>query len=272
MEDVQNSPAQVAMPIDRVGLKNLSLPILVKDRAQGHQHTIATVDIGVDLPAHFKGTHMSRFVEVLETWNEKLDYASFKTLLETIKERLEARKAFILFRFPYFIRKQAPATKSPGLVCYQCSLTGELGEALGNADASPSSSPESSAKPSFLLEVTVPVMTVCPCSKAISDEGAHSQRAEVHIAVRMSGFSWLEDFIDLAELSGSSPVYTVLKREDEKYVTEHAFAEPTFVEDVVRNVAQRIEQHGQVSWYKVEVESFESIHCHNAFACIERTL
>ncbi len=259
MEDVQNSPSQVAMPIDRVGLKNLSLPLLVKDRAAGHQHTVATVDIGVDLPAEFKGTHMSRFVEVLETWNEELDYATLKTLLETIKERLHARKAFVLFRFPYFIRKQAPATKSAGLVCYECCLTGEL-------DSS------DHAKPSFLLEVKVPVMTVCPCSKAISDEGAHSQRAIVHIAVRMSGFSWLEDFIDLAELSGSSPVYTVLKREDEKYVTEHAFAEPTFVEDVVRNVAQRIEQHGQVSWYKVEVESFESIHCHNAFACIERTL
>lgn len=259
MEDVQNNPAPVAMPIDRVGLKNLSLPIVVKDRATGHQHTVANVDIGVDLPAEFKGTHMSRFVEVLETWKEELDYASFKILLETIKERLHARKAFVLFRFPYFIRKKAPATKSAGLVCYECCLTGELNS-------------EEHAKPSFLLEVKVPVMTVCPCSKAISDEGAHSQRAIIHIAVRMSGFSWLEDFIDLAELSGSSPIYTVLKREDEKYVTEHAFAEPTFVEDVVRNVAQRIEQHGQVSWYKVEVESFESIHCHNAFACIERSL
>lgn len=256
MEDVQNSPAQVAMPIDRVGLKQLKLPIVVKDRVAGHQHTIATVDIGVDLPAEFKGTHMSRFVEVLETWQEELDYTSLKQLLETIKLRLNAHKAFVLFRFPYFIRKKAPSTQSPGLVCYECRLTGELEE----------------GKPSFLLEVEVPVMTVCPCSKAISDEGAHSQRAIIHIAVRMSGFSWLEDFIDLAECSGSSPVYTVLKREDEKFVTEHAFAEPTFVEDVVRNVAQRIEQHGQVTWYRVEVESFESIHCHNAFASIERSL
>ena len=256
MEDVQNSPAQVAIPIDRVGLKNLTLPIVVKDRATGSQHTVATVDIGVDLPAAFKGTHMSRFVEVLETWNEKLDYASMKRLLETIKSRLNAHKAFVLFRFPYFIRKNAPATQSAGLVCYNCVLTGELeGDAL-----------------SFLLEVKVPVMTVCPCSKAISDEGAHSQRAEVHISVRMENFSWLEDFIDCAEASGSSPIYTVLKREDEKYVTEDAFANPTFVEDVVRNVAQRIEAHGNITWYKVEVESFESIHCHNAFASIERTL
>lgn len=256
MEDVQNSPAQVAMPIDRVGLKNLKLPIVVSDRAQGRQHTVATVDIGVDLPAEFKGTHMSRFVEVLETWDEELDYRSMKCLLEDVKKRLDARKAFVLFRFPYFIRKKAPATGSPGLVCYECRLTGELAE----------------GKPSFLLEVEVPVMTVCPCSKAISEEGAHSQRAVVHIAVRMTGFSWLEDFIDIAELSGSSPVYTVLKREDEKYVTEDAFANPTFVEDVVRAVAQRLEQHGQLSWFKVEVESFESIHCHNAFASIERTI
>ena len=256
MEDVQNSPAQVAMPIDRVGVKNLQLPLVVSDRAQGRQHTVATVDIGVDLPAHFKGTHMSRFVEALENWTEELDYGSMKRLLEDVKTRLEARKAYVLFRFPYFIRKKAPATGSPGLVCYQCRLTGELEE----------------GRPSFLLEVEVPVMTVCPCSKAISDEGAHSQRAVVRIAVRMTRFSWLEEFIDLAEVSGSSPVYTLLKREDEKFVTEDAFAHPTFVEDVVRAAAQRLERHPQISWFRVEVESFESIHCHNAFASIERTI
>lgn len=256
MEDVQNSPAQVAMPIDRVGVKNLQLPLVVSDRAQGRQHTVATVDIGVDLPAHFKGTHMSRFVEALENWTEELDYASMKRLLEDVKNRLEARKAYVLFRFPYFIRKKAPATGSPGLVCYQCRLTGEL----------------EGTRPSFLLEVEVPVMTVCPCSKAISDEGAHSQRAVVRIAVRMTRFSWLEEFIDLAEVSGSSPVYTLLKREDEKFVTEDAFAHPTFVEDVVRAAAQRLERHPQISWFRVEVESFESIHCHNAFASIERTV
>ena len=254
MEDVQNSPAQVAMPIDRVGVKNLKLPLVVRDRAQGSQHTVATVDIGVDLPAEFKGTHMSRFVEALENWSEELDYNSMKRLLEDVKERLHARKAYALFRFPYFVRKGAPATASSGLVWYECRLTGELGD----------------GKPSFLLELEVPVMTVCPCSKAISDEGAHSQRAVVRMSIRMTGFSWMEEFIELAEAAGSSPVYTLLKREDEKFVTEDAFAHPTFVEDVVRAAAQRLEGHPHVAWFRVEVESFESIHCHNAFASIER--
>lgn len=254
MEDVQNSPSLVAMPIDTVGVKNLKLPIVVSDRAQGRQHTVATVDIGVELPAQFKGTHMSRFVEALENWTEELDYRSMKRLLEDVKERLHASKAYVLFRFPYFLKKKAPATGSPGLVWYECRLTGELGQ----------------GKPSFLLELEVPVMTVCPCSKAISDEGAHSQRAVIRMAVRMTGFSWLEEFIDIAETCGSSPVYTLLKREDEKFVTEDAFAHPTFVEDVVRAAAQRLEQHPQIAWFRVEVESFESIHCHSAFARIER--
>lgn len=254
MEDVQNSPAQVAMPIDRVGVKGLKLPLVVRDRAHGSQHTVATVDIGVDLPAAFKGTHMSRFVEVLEDWSEKLDYHSMKRLLETVKTRLNAHKAYALFRFPYFVRKNAPATDSSGLVWYECRLTGELGH----------------GKPSFLLELEVPVMTVCPCSKAISDEGAHSQRAVVRMSVRMTGFNWMEEFIELAEAAGSSPVYTLLKREDEKHVTETAFAHPTFVEDVVRATARRLEEHPHVAWFRVEVESHESIHCHNAFASIER--
>ena len=253
MEDVQSGPAQVAVPVDRVGVRGVTLPLLVRDKAQEYQHTVAEADLGVELPAAFKGTHMSRFVEALENFDEELDYASFKELLEDIKARLEARKAYVLFRFPYFMRKEAPATGSTGLVRYDCRLTGELAE----------------SKPSFLLEVNVPVMTVCPCSKAISDEGAHSQRAIVSMAVRMTGFSWIEEFVEIAETSASSPVYTVLKREDEKYVTEDAFAHPAFVEDVVRNVADKLARHPHVSWYRVEVESQESIHAHNAFARIE---
>lgn len=232
MEDVQNSPAPVALPIDRVGVKGLKLPLLVRDRAQGSQHTVAHVDISVDLPAAFKGTHMSRFVQALENWNEQLDYAAMKRLLEDVKERLHARRAHIVFRFPYFVQKKAPATACPGILPYECRLTGELAE---------------EGKPVFLLEVTVPVMTVCPCSKAISREGAHSQRAEVRMAVRMRGFCWIEDFIEIAEASGSSPVYSLLKREDEKYVTEDAFSRPTFVEDVVRNVASRLAEHPQIA-------------------------
>ena len=245
MEDVQNSPAPVALPIDRVGVKGLKLPLLVRDRAQGTQHTVANVDVSVDLPAAFKGTHMSRFVQALANWTEDLDYAGMKRLLEDVRERLNARRAHIVFHFPYFVQKNAPATACPGILPYECRLTGELPE---------------DGKPSFLLEVTVPVMTVCPCSKAISREGAHSQRADVRMAVRMRGFCWIEDFIEIAEASGSSPVYSLLKREDEKFVTEDAFSRPTFVEDVVRNVASRLADHPHVSGFRVEVESYESIH------------
>lgn len=256
MEDVQSGPPLVPLCIDRVGVKELHLPVMVRDRAQGRQHTVAVVDMGVELPASFKGTHMSRFVEALENWGEDLDYRSIKKLLEDVKFRLAANRAYAVFRFPYFVRKEAPATQSSGLVCYHCCLTGDLVE----------------NKLEFLLEVDVPVTTVCPCSKAISNEGAHGQRTKVHLSVRMKGFAWLEEFIEIAEAGGSSPVYTLLKREDEKYVTEYAFANPTFVEDVVRGVAMRLEAHPQIVWYKVEVESFESIHCHNAFASIERTV
>lgn len=256
MEDVQSGPPLVPLCIDRVGVKDLQLPLLVRDRAQGRQHTVATVDMGVELPSAFKGTHMSRFVEALENWGEELDYRTVKTLLEDVKKRLGANRAYVIFRFPYFVRKEAPASGSSGLVWYQCRLTGDMKD----------------NKPEFLLEVDVPVTTVCPCSKAISVEGAHGQRTLVRLAVRMKGFSWLEEFIEIAESGGSAPVYTLLKREDEKFVTEQAFANPTFVEDVVRTVAMRLAEHPQITWFRVEVESAESIHCHNAFASIERTL
>lgn len=253
MEDVQNGPALVPLRIDRVGVKDLHLPLVVRDRRNGRQHTVAAVDMGVELPSAFKGTHMSRFVEALEGWNEELSHQSMKRLLEGVKERLGARRAHIAFKFPYFVRKTAPISDASGLVRYNCRITGELAE----------------DKPAFLLEVEAPVMTVCPCSKAISVEGAHSQRTLVRLAVRIKGFSWLEEFIDIAEAGGSSPVFTLLKREDEKHVTEHAFAHPTFVEDVVRAVAAQLREHPQVAGFRVEVESLESIHSHNAFACIE---
>lgn len=253
MEDVQSHSPQVALPINRVGVRELKLPLLVRDRTQGTQQTVASVDLGVDLPSAFKGTHMSRFVEALEQWNDELSYASLKRLLHTVKQRLGARRAYAHLCFPYFITKTAPVSQSPATVSYECRLTGELDE----------------TGQSFVLEIDVPVMTVCPCSKAISREGAHSQRSRVRMRMRMTTFSWLEEFIEIAEKSASSEVYTLLKREDEKYVTEYAFAHPTFVEDVVRNVAQRLWRHGQIEWFSVEVESMESIHNHNAFARIE---
>ena len=256
MEDVQNRQAEVAMPIDSVGVRNMQLPIKVSQREGGPQHSVATVELGVELPAAFKGTHMSRFVEALENWNEDLSYTSMKRLLEDILHRLQARKAQIIFAFPFFIRRISPVSGASGVQGYACRLTGEL--SIGQI------------KPVFLLEINAPVMTVCPCSKAISNEGAHSQRADVRIALRLKGFNWLEEFIDIAEQAASSPTYPLLKREDEKFVTEHAFANPRFVEDVVRNVAGKLERHPQVTWFRVEVEGYESIHAHNAYARLER--
>ncbi|MBQ5728645.1 MAG: GTP cyclohydrolase I FolE2, partial [Mailhella sp.] len=262
LQDVQSSPSSVALDIDRVGVKHVQLPLVVKDRDKGHQHTVASVDMGVDLPAAFKGTHMSRFVEALENWREasgeELDYGSMKRLLSDVLERLQAHRAYARFSFPYFRIRKAPVTGHEAPVRYLCRLTGEL-EA-------------GQERPSFLLELDVPVTTVCPCSKAISRAGAHGQRASVRIALRMSRFEWLEGFIDIAEESGSCPIYALLKRPDEKFVTEKAYDNALFVEDVVRNVAARLESHPHVTWFSVEVESEESIHGHNAFASIERDL
>ena len=253
MEDVQKSQAAIAMRIDRVGVKGLRLPLTVRDRESGMQHTVAEVSMSVDLPAEFKGTHMSRFVEALEHWSGDLDYHSFRTLLDDVVDRLQARSAHLRFVFPYFLRRQSPVSGANCPMDYTCRVDGVLKD----------------GKLTFTLGADVPVMTVCPCSKAISDEGAHSQRAEVRIRTRFDGFLWLEDLIEIGEKSGSCQVYSLLKREDEKYVTETAFANPTFVEDVVREAAKGLDEHPQIHWYKVEVESFESIHNHSAFAVIE---
>ncbi len=257
MHDVQSGPASVALAIDRVGVKEVDFPISVQDRANDHQHAVASVDMGADLPAAFKGTHMSRFVEALEAWSGVLNYANVKSLLSDILERLDARKAYVSFAFSFFQQKSAPISGSKGMMAYPCRMVGELRQG--------------ESRPEFNLAVDVPVMTVCPCSLAICDEGAHSQRAIIKMNCRMQGLLWIEDLIEIGEAAASSPVYTLLKREDEKQVTEQAFANPAFVEDVVRTVAQSLEAHPRVSWYSVVVESQESIHNHNAFAGIEKT-
>jgi GTP cyclohydrolase IB len=255
MKDVQSFPADVALAIDRVGVKSLRLPLLVRDRSKGRQHTVAQVDISVDLPAEFKGTHMSRFIEVLSGWSGVLDYTSLKGLLASVQEKLQARRSHLCFRFPYFQEQLSPMSRSSALMDYTSFLSGELeGSDL-----------------TMIVGVEVPVMTVCPCSLAICEEGAHSQRSMVRIQARFEGLLWLEDLIRIAQESASSPVYALLKREDEKHVTEQAFAQPFFVEDVVRNVAKRLLAHELVLWFQVEVESFESIHNHSAYACIERS-
>ncbi len=256
MEDVQSGQSEIPLDIDRVGVKALKLPLTVRQRATGVQHTVATVDMSVDLPAAFKGTHMSRFVEALENWSEELSYKTVQNLLSDVANRLCAKKAFVCFAFPFFMDKVAPVSRSRGLVDYDCQVIGEW-DTQGL---------------DFTLGVSVPIMTVCPCSKAISEEGAHSQRAMVHIRARFAGFLWIEDLIEIAEQAGSVAVFSLLKREDEKYVTEKAFGTPRFVEDVVRVAAQLLSDHKKIFWFEVMVESLESIHNHSAYARIERSL
>lgn len=254
MRDVQSGPADVALRIDRVGVKNLAVPLMVRDRANGRQRTVARVDLSVDLPAHFKGTHMSRFLEALRGMDAALDLGTCGSLLHDLRDRLHARSSHLCFSFPYFMEHHAPVTASPALMDYACFLRGILQDGAVQ----------------LVLGVDVPVMTVCPCSKAISSEGAHSQRAMVRMEAGCGGMLWLEDLIAIGRESGSSPVYALLKREDEKFVTEDAFARPTFVEDVVRTAAQRLAAHPKVRGFRVEVESMESIHNHSAYACIEQ--
>lgn len=253
MKDIQSTPAQIAFPIDRVGVKGLKFPIQVQTRDIGMQHTVAIVDMGVDLSVSSRGTHMSRFVEVLQDWNEPLCCESLERLVKQTQQKLQSQHAYIAFFFPYFLHKRAPSTNMLSLFSYDCKLSAK----------------SINYNIEFILELTVPVMTVCPCSKAISHEGAHSQRSEIYIQLRLEQFRFIEDFIVLAESSASSPLYSLLKRADEKYVTEDAFAHPKFVEDVVRNISSKLITVTDVLGFRVEVESFESIHAHNAFAYIE---
>ncbi len=254
MQDIQNGPADVCMPIDRVGVKNLKIPLLVQDRLKGSQHTIADVDLCVDLPARFKGTHMSRFLEVISSWSQILNYESFKELLSGIRRKLEAQSAVLRFDFPYFYSRKAPVSGHEFVMDFSSFLCGEL----------------TGQDVKMTLGIEVPVMTVCPCSLAISAQGAHSQRSLVRIKCGFKGLLWLEELIDIASRAGSSPVYPLLKREDEKFVTEYAFSRPAFVEDVVRKAASMLDEHKLIKWYEVEVESFESIHNHSAYAKISR--
>jgi GTP cyclohydrolase IB len=253
LKDTQNERDDRRLPIDRVGVKNLRFPLRIRDRDQSQQHTVAVVNMAVDLPHHYKGTHMSRFVEVLHAHGRELTVASIAAMPRELLARLHARKAHVEMRFPYFRTKNAPVTKSEGLIDY-----GVIFEV--NAEGEDID---------YVVTVEVPVTTVCPCSKAISDRGAHNQRGLVTLSVRFHQPIWIEDLIEIVEASASSPLYSLLKRPDEKYVTEAAYDNPVFVEDLVRSVAQKVSGHKLIKWFKVEAENFESIHNHNAWAVIE---
>lgn len=252
LPDTQNQSDKREIPIDKVGIKNLKYPITVKDKESGIQHTVATISMTVDLPKEFKGTHMSRFVEVL--MNKKdIHIDSIFEILKEMQNKLNSKSAHIELDFPYFKEKLAPVSKKPSLIDYRIKF-----HAVMNDD-----------KKDVIMTVVVPVKTLCPCSKNISKYGAHNQRGEVTVAVRFNDLVWFEDIISIIEQSASCELYTLLKRDDEKYVTEKAYENPVFVEDVVRNVVIKLKENDKILWYHVEAENFESIHNHNAYAMIE---
>jgi GTP cyclohydrolase I len=262
MEDVQNLPDGREIALDRVGVSDLRYPIVVLDRKHQKQHTVAQLRMSVNLPHEFKGTHMSRFVEVLNEHRGEITMRTIPKLLRDLRRRLDAESAHVHVAFPYFLERAAPASGASALMDYECSF---------NAVAN-------SGKDDFIFGVRVPVTSLCPCSKAISDYGAHNQRGYITINIRSvrdseNNFAlvWFEELIDIAERSASAPVYPLLKRADERHVTMQAFDNPVFVEDMVRNAATALRNDNRVAWFRIEALNQESIHNHSAFANLEWT-
>lgn len=253
MKDIQNHKDDRNIDIDQVGVKDIRYPITVLDKDMGEQQTVAKINMYVNLPRYYKGTHMSRFVEILNEHSRRISLQNFSEILEEMKTRLKAESAHMEITFPYFINKHAPVTGAEGLMEYKCTFKGSLNRGSD-----------------LVVMIHVPISTLCPCSKEISSFGAHNQRGEVRLQVRFNRFVWIEDLIRLVEESASSDVYSVLKREDEKYVTERAYQNPRFVEDMVREVALKLNRDPNITWFTVEAENFESIHNHNAYAYIEK--
>jgi GTP cyclohydrolase I len=254
MEDVQRRRDDRKIPIDRVGIKGIRYPITVLDREQGKQSTIASVNMFVDLSPAFRGTHMSRFIEVLNMHRENFEMRKFTVIVRDIRKHLDSKSAHLEMTFPYFIEKTSPVSKSKSLMEYQ-------GHILISSDKNEDIT--------IIVGVSVPVTTVCPCSKEIADLGAHNQRTLVTIKIRMQEFVWLEELIEIAENSSSCEIFPLLKREDEKFVTEKAFSNPVFVEDVVRSAAVMLKKDERIRWFHIEAEAIESVHNHNAYAALE---
>ncbi|MBF0098794.1 MAG: GTP cyclohydrolase I FolE2 [Magnetococcales bacterium] len=252
LQDVQAQGDDRHLSIDKVGVKNIRYPILVRDRDRGKQHTIASVNMYVKLPHQFKGTHMSRFLEVLAERDEVISVENLPEILRRIQQTLNAEEAHIELEFPYFMRKEAPVSHASALMDYQVRFSGvRIGE-----------------KYQLTLGVTVPVTSLCPCSKEISRYGAHNQRSHVTVTLGYKKFIWVEEIIELVERNASCQLYPILKRPDEKFVTERAYENPMFVEDIVRSVAAELQQDERISLFTVESENFESIHNHSAYAFI----
>jgi len=254
--DIQSSPDHRQLPINKVGIKNIRHPVRVRDRSGGEQHTIANFNMYVNLPHNFKGTHMSRFVELLNTQEREITVASFKDILTKMTSTLNAESGHIEMSFPYFVNKTAPISGVQSLLDYEVMFIGEV----------------NNGKAIMTIKVVVPVTSLCPCSKEISDYGAHNQRSHVTVTARTGGFIWIEEIIDMIEEESSCEIYGLLKRPDEKYVTERAYDNPRFVEDVVRDVAARLNKDPRITAYTLESENFESIHNHSAYALIEKNM
>ncbi len=254
LKDVQNEPDYRNIPIDKVGVKDITYPVTVLDRDNGVQHTVARVNMYVDLPHHFRGTHMSRFIEILNRHRDGISTWNISGILDSMKQSLESETAHFEIEFPYFITKVAPVSGARAKMEYLCRLSA------------------SSRDDYYTLTVLVPLMSLCPCSRDISDFGAHNQRSFLSVTIQAREKIWIEEIVDLAEGSGSSDVYALLKREDEKYVTENSYRNPVFVEDIVRNAAEKLIQRKDILWFSVESENMESIHNHSAYAQITRRM
>ena len=254
IEDVQNTADTRHLAIDKVGIKAIRHPVVVKDKSGGEQHTVAVFNMYVHLPQHFKGTHMSRFVEILNMNEHAISIESFETILREMVTRLEAESGHVEMTFPYFVNKAAPISGVKSLLDYEVTFIGEINQ----------------GKYDITVKVLVPVTSLCPCSKKISAYGAHNQRSHVTVTALINDFIWIEDIIDLVEKQASCELFGLLKRPDEKYVTERAYDNPKFVEDMVRDVAAQLNAEKRIVAYVVESENFESIHNHSAYALIER--
>ena len=253
IEDVQGRPDTRRIPINKVGIKDIRHPVRIRERAGNDQHTVANFNMYVNLPQDFKGTHMSRFVEILNSHEREITVESFKAMMSEVTERLEAHSGHIEMSFPYFVLKKAPVSEVKSLMDYEVTFIGE----------------RHGSETELYLKVVVPVTSLCPCSKKISDYGAHNQRSHVTLTVRTEGFLWIEELIDIAEAEAPCELFGILKRPDEKHVTERAYDNPKFVEDMVRDIAARLNDDDRIGYYVVESENFESIHNHSAYALIE---
>lgn len=253
--DVQSSPDQRNMPINQVGIKDLHFPLQIQS-AEGVQHTIARIGMTVALPASQKGTHMSRFVALMEERQHLvLDFTSLHQLTLDMLERLDAQAGRINISFPFFRKKAAPVSGITSFLDYSVTWQGEV---------------SASGEYSHQIKVLAPVTSLCPCSKEISQYGAHNQRS--HVTVTLTCHKQevsIEEIIDLVENKASCQLYGLLKRPDEKYVTEHAYENPKFVEDMVRDIAVALKNDPRIDCFSVESENFESIHNHSAYALIE---